>query len=173
MQELQAKHAWDPMASSSAKFCRKTRTVQQSQPDNPNPNTAESRVKRAPCVVIISTRKLNSIDASIGVFVGDKVWEIKGTISGQVTTSCGYPVDSDHRRRPFSCNLQHVLWDRIVKQVSGRKVLQRFRAVKSGVRACQIRFIDLQCCDTNYGDNRKVTTARLTTARVTTGRWQQ
>jgi hypothetical protein len=33
------------MASSSEKSCRKTRTVQQPQPDDANPNTAESRVK--------------------------------------------------------------------------------------------------------------------------------
>jgi hypothetical protein len=32
-------------ASSSGEFCQKTRTVQQPQPDDANPNTAESMVK--------------------------------------------------------------------------------------------------------------------------------
>jgi hypothetical protein len=35
------------MASSIVNFCPKTRTVQQPQPDGPNPNTAESLVKNA------------------------------------------------------------------------------------------------------------------------------
>jgi hypothetical protein len=35
------------MASSSVNFRRKARTVQQSPPDDPNPNTAEPMVKNA------------------------------------------------------------------------------------------------------------------------------
>ena len=40
--------AWEPMASSIVQcFGRKTRTAQHPQPDDPNPNAAESIVKNA------------------------------------------------------------------------------------------------------------------------------
>jgi hypothetical protein len=47
-----SEQAWEPMASSRVNSCRKTRTLQQSQPDDPNPNTAESMVKRVPYAIM-------------------------------------------------------------------------------------------------------------------------
>jgi hypothetical protein len=38
---------WEQLASSRVNFCRITHTVQQSQPDDANPNTAESMVENA------------------------------------------------------------------------------------------------------------------------------
>jgi hypothetical protein len=40
-----SEQVWEPISSSSAHSCRKTSTAHQSQPDDPNPNTAESMVK--------------------------------------------------------------------------------------------------------------------------------
>jgi hypothetical protein len=42
-----SEHAWDPMVSSSVKFCRIKSTAQQPETDDANPNAAESMVKIA------------------------------------------------------------------------------------------------------------------------------
>jgi hypothetical protein len=47
MQELQGTCVGSNSILERANFCRETRTVQQPQPNNPNPNTAESMVKNA------------------------------------------------------------------------------------------------------------------------------
>jgi hypothetical protein len=41
-----SEQAWEPIAASRATFCRDASTAQQLQPDDANPNTAESMVKR-------------------------------------------------------------------------------------------------------------------------------